>query len=133
MERREDSLETAIQPGHFLLQSSLNEEFSLSLRDTEVGAEDVEEGEVGHGAAVVEAMALKIGVVLIRQRAPEFQKEAGLADTRFAHDADDLAGAGLRPIKGFLQSSHLLLSSDEASEAPCNRCLNPGSHFGRFD
>jgi hypothetical protein len=51
----------------------------------------LQERQIGYGAAVLEAFALQVGVLLPGERPDELKEQPGFAHAGLPHDAHDLA------------------------------------------
>ena len=81
--------EMLIEGGKFLLHLFVDKVLPLSLFDPEVRPEDIEKGQVGHGAPIVEAPAFEIGV--LGERMSHLEDDSRFAHPRFANDPHHLS------------------------------------------
>ena len=80
-----------VQPKDSLLQLLSDYVLLLAFLDPDEGPGNVQYGQIGHRAAVVQASAFKIGVLALGEEISELQQQPRFADSCFTHDADDLA------------------------------------------
>ena len=89
---------------------------AVALRDVEAPPEDRDDGQVGNGAPVREAVALEPGDALAPEALLQLQEQAGLADPGLAHDAHDLAAPFDRNGEAIAQELELVAAAGEHGE-----------------
>jgi hypothetical protein len=113
--------------------------FSLDLKrivpllDLEVGAEDVQNGQVGRRLAVRHTVALEPGHPLPFQGLAEFVEEARLPHPRLAHDAYQLAAAGFGPSQALVQQAEFPFAAHQLCEAAFHTHVQPRSPAAAAD
>ena len=75
VQRRQESPQLLVEMRYTLFQLALDQELLLTLRETEVCSQDLQERQIGNGAAVLEAFALQVGVLLPGERPDELKEE----------------------------------------------------------
>jgi hypothetical protein len=101
--------------------------------DLEVGAQQLDHGQVRGGHAIGDGGALDDEAVVRARRVDELPEEAGLADAGLADDADELAVAGVGPLEGVGEAVQLGRAADEPGEAPGRRGLQAGARGAGAD
>ncbi len=84
-----------VEAKDLFLDLLLDDDLPLPFPDFEVGPQEIQDGQIGHGAAIVDAAALQVGEFFLREAVSELQEESGFAHPGLPHDAHHLAGAGL--------------------------------------
>ena len=96
--------------------------------DTEIGLEEVNDGEIGGGLAIRDRAAREQEPAVGAVRVGELIEQAGLAHARLADDCHHLALPGPSPLPRLAELVQFGITPHEARQAPRRGGLQPRAH-----
>ncbi len=90
---------------------------AVTLPDVEAPPEDRDDGQVGDGAPVRQAVALEPGDALAAEAPPELEEQPGLPDSGLAHDAHDLSAPVGRGREAVVQELELPAAAGQRGQS----------------